>query len=75
MICQRLLDSDRSSLFKCHGLIMANSIGIIDNSYCGENDECVGRKASDKAGASVHKDEAAEVVRAIDACEFVSWAA
>ena len=33
------LVAPRSSLFKRHGLIMANSIGIIDNSYCGENDE------------------------------------
>ena len=29
----------RSSTFKQTGLIMANSIGIIDNSYCGNNDE------------------------------------
>lgn len=29
----------RSSTFKKYGIIMANSIGIIDNSYCGPNDE------------------------------------
>lgn len=29
----------RSSLFKRTGLIMANSIGIIDESYCGDGDE------------------------------------
>ena len=29
----------RSSTFKNFGIIMANSIGIIDNSYCGDNDE------------------------------------
>lgn len=29
----------RSSLFKCHGLLCPNSIGIIDESYCGNNDE------------------------------------
>lgn len=28
----------RSSTFKNFGIIMANSIGIIDNSYCGDND-------------------------------------
>lgn len=28
----------RSSTCKNHGVIMANSIGIIENSYCGEND-------------------------------------
>jgi dUTP pyrophosphatase len=28
----------RSSLFKRHGLILANSIGIIDNSYRGDDD-------------------------------------
>lgn len=29
----------RSSTFKNFGIIMANSIGVIDESYCGENDE------------------------------------
>lgn len=29
----------RSSLFKNHGVLCANSFGIIDNSYCGDNDE------------------------------------
>ena len=29
----------RSSTFKKHGIIQANSMGIIDNSYCGDNDE------------------------------------
>lgn len=29
----------RSSTFKNFGIIMANSMGIIDNSYCGDNDE------------------------------------
>lgn len=29
----------RSSLFKHHGLICPNSIGVIDESYCGNNDE------------------------------------
>lgn len=28
----------RSSTFKNFGIIMANSMGIIDNSYCGDND-------------------------------------
>lgn len=28
----------RSSTFKKYGLIQTNSIGIIDNSYCGNND-------------------------------------
>lgn len=28
----------RSSTFKKYGLLQANSIGIIDNSYCGNND-------------------------------------
>lgn len=28
----------RSSTFKNFGIIMTNSIGIIDNSYCGDND-------------------------------------
>lgn len=29
----------RSSTFKKYGIIQTNSIGIIDNSYCGDNDE------------------------------------
>ncbi len=29
----------RSSTFKHHGVLMANSIGVIDESYKGENDE------------------------------------
>ena len=29
----------RSSLFKRRGIIMTNSIGIMDESYCGNNDE------------------------------------
>lgn len=29
----------RSSTFKKYGIIMVNSIGIIDNSYCGPGDE------------------------------------
>lgn len=29
----------RSSLFKKHGIIMANSFGVVDTSYCGDNDE------------------------------------
>ena len=28
----------RSSTFKKYGILQANSIGIIDNSYCGDND-------------------------------------
>jgi len=29
----------RSSTFKHFGILMANSIGVIDESYCGDNDE------------------------------------
>ena len=29
----------RSSLYRKHGLIMVNSIGVIDEDYCGDNDE------------------------------------
>lgn len=29
----------RSSTFKKYGILMANSMGVIDNSYCGDNDE------------------------------------
>lgn len=30
--------SARSSLFENHGVILTNGIGIIDNTYCGDND-------------------------------------
>ena len=29
----------RSSTFKRYGILMANSVGVIDGSYCGDNDE------------------------------------
>lgn len=29
----------RSSLFKNYGLILTNGVGVIDESYCGDNDE------------------------------------
>ena len=29
----------RSSTFKKHGILQTNSMGIIDNSYCGDNDQ------------------------------------
>src|SRR4029077_20568062 len=29
----------RSSLFKKHGLVLANGVGVIDADYCGPNDE------------------------------------
>lgn len=29
----------RSSTFKKYGIIMTNGIGIVDNAYCGDNDE------------------------------------
>lgn len=29
----------RSSTFKKYGIVLVNSMGIIDNSYCGDNDE------------------------------------
>ena len=29
----------RSSTFKKYGIVLANSIGVIDNSYCGDNDQ------------------------------------
>lgn len=29
----------RSSTFRNYGIVMANSIGIMDESYCGDNDE------------------------------------
>lgn len=31
--------AERSSTFKRYGLLLTNSIGVIDNAYCGNNDE------------------------------------
>ena len=31
----------RSSTFKNWGIIQTNSVGVIDNSYCGDNDICM----------------------------------
>lgn len=36
--CEALM-VPRSSTFKHYGLIMTNSVGVIDESYCGNNDE------------------------------------
>lgn len=33
-----MITAPRSSLFKNYGLIQANGIGIVDESYCGDND-------------------------------------
>jgi dUTP pyrophosphatase len=33
------LIAPRSSTFKTLGIVMANSIGVVDESYCGDNDE------------------------------------
>ena len=33
------LVAPRSSLFNYYGVLCANSFGVIDNSYCGDNDE------------------------------------
>lgn len=46
----------RSSTFKRYGIIMTNSVGIIDNSYCGDDDiwkfpaYCLGEKCEIKKG-------------------------
>ena len=53
----------RSSTFKRYGLIMTNSIGIIDESYCGDNDEwsfpafCLEGKTEDKTCTKIKKNE------------------
>jgi dUTP pyrophosphatase len=33
------LIAPRSSTFKNLGILMANSVGVVDESYCGDNDE------------------------------------
>lgn len=46
----------RSSTFKRHGLILANSIGVIDESYCGNEDEWH-FPAYAVRGGRIHKNE------------------
>lgn len=40
----------RSSTFKHHGLLLTNSVGVIDNSYNGDNDEIMAMFTATKAG-------------------------
>ena len=53
----------RSSTFKKWGVMMANSMGLIDESYCGDNDEwlfpavCVNTKLSDEYSIFMHNYE------------------
>lgn len=53
-----LMVSPRSSTFKNHGIIMSNSVGIIDQDYCGEEDEIYLQFYNPRPGAIyVHKGE------------------
>lgn len=53
----------RSSTFKNYGIIMTNSMGIIDNTYCGDNDVwqfpayCLESRTgrNDRKGTMIHK--------------------
>ena len=55
----------RSSTFKNYGIIMTNSVGIIDNSYCGDNDVwhfpalCVSSRTNEymKKGTMIYKND------------------
>lgn len=66
----------RSSTFKRYGIVMVNSMGIIDNSYCGDDDVwrfpamCV----RPMAGTTIHKGERIaqfRIVKKQPAVEFV----
>jgi len=48
-----LMLSARSSTAKKYGLIVANGVGIIDQDYCGDNDE-IGLSVLNFTGTSVH---------------------
>ena len=63
----------RSSTFKNFGIIMANSIGIIDNSYCGDNDiwrfpALAMRKTAIRKGDRICQ---FRIVKNQDACNFI----
>lgn len=44
----------RSSTFKHHGLLLTNSVGIIDNSYCGDDDEWLALMYATRDGVVKH---------------------
>lgn len=46
----------RSSTFKKFGIIQANGVGVIDNSYCGDNDEWMFPAIALKA-TTIHKND------------------
>lgn len=64
----------RSSTFKTWGIIQTNNIGIIDNSYCGDNDQwfypayCLEPKEEycDSIGTWVHKGDKIAQFRIIE---------
>lgn len=43
----------RSSTFSKTGLILGNSRGVIDNNYCGDNDEWIGKFYSTTSGKEI----------------------
>lgn len=46
----------RSGTFKNYGLLLTNSVGQIDNSYCGNDDEWCGMFYATRDGAMEHND-------------------
>lgn len=62
----------RSSTFKKWGILMTNSVGVIDNSYCGENDVW-GFAALAIRPTIIHKGDRIAQFRVIQKAEPVSF--
>lgn len=54
----------RSSLFKKHGLVLANGVGVIDADYCGPDDEVL-LSVWNPGDAAVHLEAGARVAQGI----------
>lgn len=62
----------RSSTFKNYGLILTNGMGVIDNSYCGNNDEWCMMFYALRDG-SISKLERIGQFRIMESMEKIEW--
>jgi dUTP pyrophosphatase len=64
----------RGSTFKNYGLIQTNSIGVIDTSYCGDNDKWFFPCLSMRKGKISHNDRICQfrLIKPMDYVDFVS---
>lgn len=60
----------RSSTFKKYGIIMTNSIGVVDESYCGDNDQWHFPAYAMKANEFLYGRECVVIKRGERICQF-----